>query len=340
MKMNEAQLKKIIDSKYWKECFDDNTESYYKLIDIYLYAENGDIGKEKGYEVHHIIPRSFYKKKGLSVDNSESNLIKLKPSEHYMAHYYMSKCAKKLIKRSMVYALHLMTQTATKRHCEFSAEQFSIMYEEAKSEFVKIQKIDCSLKHLSKEVRIAGFKKAMQNRSKNEAYKKQLSERMRGNKINKGNTKYNLEEINAITGLHNLGFTQQEISRYFPISNKTIKNQVEVAIKKYGKEKVLQYEEIAQPTRSQVFVYDKLLDNILSKTEAEQKEGVSDVTFLKRLQDENYRYCIIKTWSIADIYDFMFRLYQEDVTVIDRIKAEMERMKAINQGGENEDLHE
>ena len=87
----------------------------------------------------------------MSVDNSESNLIKLKPSEHYMAHYYMSKCAKKLIKRSMVYALHLMTQTATKRHCEFSAEQFSIMYEEAKSEFVKIQKIDCSLKHLSKE---------------------------------------------------------------------------------------------------------------------------------------------------------------------------------------------
>lgn len=331
MGMNEKQLKKIIDSEYWKECFDDKTESYYKLIDLYLYADNGDVRKEKGYEVHHIIPRSFYKKKGLSVDNSELNLIKLKPSEHYMAHYYMSKCARKVIKRSMVYALYLMTQTATKRHCEFSAEQFSIMYEEAKSEFIEIQKIDCSLKHISKEVRIAGFKKAMQSRSKNEAYKKQLSERMKGNKIGEGNTKYNLEEINIITGLHNLGFTQQEISRYFPISHKTIKSQVAVAIKKYGKEKVLKYEEVVHPIRNQMFVYDKLLDNIISKKEAEQKEGVSDNTFLKRLQDENYRYCVIKTWSIADIYDFMFRLYQEDRSIIDRIKKEMELMVKENE---------
>lgn len=37
---------------------------------------------------------------------------------------------------------------------------------------------------------------------------------------------------------------------------------------------------------------------------------------------------------------WLWRYYENDPGIIDRIKWEMERMKAINQGGENEDLHE
>ena len=41
-----------------------------------------------------------------------------------------------------------------------------------------------------------------------------------------------------------------------------------------------------------------------------------------------------------DFIHWLFRYYPKDPEIIDRIKAEMERMKAINQGGEDEDLCE
>lgn len=37
---------------------------------------------------------------------------------------------------------------------------------------------------------------------------------------------------------------------------------------------------------------------------------------------------------------WLYGYYIKDPQIIDRIKAEMEKMKAINQGGGNEDLHE
>ena len=320
----------IFYNKEWLECFDVNAEGYFDLVDLIM-ENDRDTKKESGYELHHIIPRSYYKKKNLKIDNSDLNLIKFTPSEHYMAHYYMCKCAKPLMKRSMVFALHMMTSTATKRKCKFTAEQFARMYEESKLEIAKALKIDCNLKHISAEKRHQGFIKAMKNRSQNEQYCKYLSDRMKGNKLGEGRTKYNLQEINAITGLHNLGFTQAEISRYYPIAHNTIKTQVEIAIKKYGKDKVVPYEEVGQPDRNTVYVYDKLTDNIITKNEAEKKEGMSDYRFLRRLQTEDFRYCVIENYTIADMFDWLYRHYKEDPAIIDRIKAEMERMKEINQ---------
>ena len=320
----------IISTDAWDECFDDSSDSYYKLIDLLSSVETTDCKKESGFEVHHIIPRSYFQKKEIDIDNSENNLIKLTPSQHYMAHFYMSRCAKKIIKRSMVYALFLMTQTATKRKCEFTAEQFSVMYEEARNNFVELQKMDCALLHISREVRIAGLKKAMQKRSKNEAYREYLSQRMIGNKNGEGHLKYSLDEINAITGMWNLGFTYQEINRYFEVSPHTIKKQVERAKKKYGADKVDDLIPRKQPARNEVFVYDKLTDNILPKTEAEKIEGVSDNTFLKRLKNENYRFCIIETMSIADVFDAIFQEYKKDPAIWDRIKKELEEMEKCN----------
>jgi hypothetical protein len=321
----------IFETEEWKECFDPTAEGYLDLIELITDNER-DTKKEKGFEIHHIIPRSYFQKKEKEIDNSEINLLKLLPNEHYMAHYYMSKCAKKIIKRSMVYALHLMTITATKRKCKFSAEQFSVMYAEVKAEFSKVQKIHCSFHDLTAEQRHYGFVKAMKNRSNNAEYRKYLSDRMKGNKCGEGHLKYSLEEINAITGMYNLGFTYEEINRYFKISHHTVKTQVERAIKKYGAENVIPINENNENTgkRATVYVYDKLLDNIIPKTEAEKREGVSDNTFLKRMQKEDYRYCITERVSIADIFDWLYPLFCEDPAIIDRIRVELEKMKEIN----------
>ena len=327
--MNE-KLQIIINSEYWKECFDNSTASYFKLIDLLLSAIEREIKKESGYELHHIIPRSFFKHKGLKVDDTKNNLIKLTPSEHYMAHYYMSKCANKIIKHSMVYALHLMTMTATMRKCDFSAEQLSIMYEEVKNDFIKIQKINCKFKDISKEKRAENFKRAMITRGKNKAYREYLSNRMKGNKYGEGHLKYSLTEINIITEMYNIGFTNNEINRYFKISHHAIKKQIEGAKKKYGRENVIDINPPTQKIRNEIYVYDKLLDNILKYTEAAEKEKISTTTFNKRLEDENYRYCIIETMNIADIFETLYQWYLNDEDIIKRLEYILKEMKRVN----------
>lgn len=42
---------------------------------------------------HHIIPRYFFKKNGVSVDNSPSNIAVLSVENHILAHYYLWKCS-------------------------------------------------------------------------------------------------------------------------------------------------------------------------------------------------------------------------------------------------------
>ena len=327
------KLQIIINNTYWTECFDNSTSSYYKLIDLLSSAIDRDVKKEKGYEIHHIIPRAFFKHKNLKVDDTKNNLIKLTPAEHYMAHYYMSKCANKIIKHSMIYALHLMTITATKRKCDFSAEQFSIMYEEVKINYAKMQKINCNLKNISKEKRAENLKKAMITRGKNKAYREYLSNRMKGNKYGEGHLKYSLNEMNIITEMYNVGFTYNEINRYFKISHHSVKKQIERAKKKYGEENVIDIILPKQKSRNEIYVYDKLLDNILRKTEAAEKEKISIATFSKKLEDENYRYCVIETMTIADIFETLHQYYLEDKNIIKRLVQILDRMVEVNSPG-------
>lgn len=38
---------------------------------------------------HHIIPRYYFKKRNLNIDNSSKNIVKLSPANHALAHYYL-----------------------------------------------------------------------------------------------------------------------------------------------------------------------------------------------------------------------------------------------------------
>lgn len=42
---------------------------------------------------HHIIPVMYYKHENISIDNTTSNRVVLKPSEHIIAHWYLSNCS-------------------------------------------------------------------------------------------------------------------------------------------------------------------------------------------------------------------------------------------------------
>lgn len=101
--------------KKLEECFIDN-EDFEKMMSIISVAKKRVLTQEEsiGTQVHHIIPRSYFKKKQLPIDNNDYNLVTLSKQEHALVHFYAWKCAKPIIKRSMSYTVHLMLGIFTK----------------------------------------------------------------------------------------------------------------------------------------------------------------------------------------------------------------------------------
>lgn len=67
-----------------------NDQYKYKYDNLISNAklENRGLDAEPNYEIHHIIPRYVFGRKGIDVDNSKENLVKLTVYEHILAHKY------------------------------------------------------------------------------------------------------------------------------------------------------------------------------------------------------------------------------------------------------------
>ena len=79
--------------EYFSE-FLDTTSSYYKkMIDLIDKNENMPKVVVKNRNLHHIVPRFYWKRKNLPVDNSMWNFVSLSIGDHFLIHYYMDKCA-------------------------------------------------------------------------------------------------------------------------------------------------------------------------------------------------------------------------------------------------------
>lgn len=85
------------------KCFVDN-EFLDKYIDIVcsVYEPCDDMEK------HHIIPRMVFKKYGITLDNSDENIVLLPYMKHVLAHYYLSKCTCSDIKYKNLYAMAII----------------------------------------------------------------------------------------------------------------------------------------------------------------------------------------------------------------------------------------
>lgn len=81
MKQKLLETNLFIDNEYF--------EKYIELI------VNNRVAYSKGKtNRHHIIPKYYYKDKGLDIDNSEENIVTLLYKDHILAHYYLSMCSK------------------------------------------------------------------------------------------------------------------------------------------------------------------------------------------------------------------------------------------------------
>lgn len=67
---------------------------------------------ESGH-IHHIIPRCWFVKKGLKVDDSESNTVKLSIEQHTLVHKLAALCACDLIKNGMKHAAYRLANSPT-----------------------------------------------------------------------------------------------------------------------------------------------------------------------------------------------------------------------------------
>lgn len=76
---------------------------------IELINSNKQTTKEKyKHQEHHIIPKSCYKINGLTVDNSNDNLVYLTHYDHLLAHYLLYKCSKYPFKQQCALACKLI----------------------------------------------------------------------------------------------------------------------------------------------------------------------------------------------------------------------------------------
>lgn len=109
--MENENLETLINLR--NKCFNKSSQVFKNMMNIILAAYPRGLVKEKGYELHHIIPRSVFKKLGLKVID-ESNLVKLTYSEHTLVHYYASLCAADKHKKSLTYAFRMMLKYINK----------------------------------------------------------------------------------------------------------------------------------------------------------------------------------------------------------------------------------
>ena len=163
----------------FEEAFDEmfpnkNNEYYRKYIELIDYAKSEEYELQEYYEKHHIVPRSFYEKKHMSIDNSDDNLVALNLQDHFMAHWYITKCCVQKMKRSMEYAVVLMSNMV---NCKTNREDTAI----AKAVAFALSKVDKMKIPVSEETR----RKISESKTGiifTEEHRKKLSESKTGEK--------------------------------------------------------------------------------------------------------------------------------------------------------------
>ena len=157
------------------EMFPNKTNEYYrKYIELIDYAKSEEYELQEYYEKHHIVPRSFYEKKHMSIDNSDNNLVALNLQDHFMAHWYITKCCVKKMQRSMEYAVVLMSNMV---NCKTNMEDTAI----AKAVAFALSKVDKMRIPVSEETR-KKISEAMSGKVFTEEHKKKISEALTGEK--------------------------------------------------------------------------------------------------------------------------------------------------------------
>ena len=173
----------------WENYFDTISE-YWKKVEK-IYEENESFPKKvvKERNLHHKFPKSFSKKDGTEIDNDEDNLVSLSLADHFRAHFYLWKCAKKGYRGMMARAFTLMRKKAVVYATDETIEQIAKDYEEAMRDAFEVMSKAMKGKHHSAETR-----KKISEGNKGKHYsdeaKKKMSEAHKGIQAGEKNPNY------------------------------------------------------------------------------------------------------------------------------------------------------
>ena len=81
---------KILNTNYFE-----NNIFLDKYCNLILEEKNKNIKKDFNTNIHHIIPKCFFKITKQNVDETKDNKVVLSIKKHILAHYYLCKCCKK-----------------------------------------------------------------------------------------------------------------------------------------------------------------------------------------------------------------------------------------------------
>lgn len=113
------------------ENFLDTSNEYFpKILEILNKDEPNEC-----FEKHHIIPKIYFKKNNLKVDNSKNNIKKLTPVDHFLIHYYYSKAALPEYLLNLCFSVNRMKKQSEKDYIEDSK-----LYEENKKTLSNLRK--------------------------------------------------------------------------------------------------------------------------------------------------------------------------------------------------------
>lgn len=205
--------------------FDTESEYWQRVLDIFAANETYPKKKTKGRELHHKFPRSFSKKLGEDVDNTEENLISLSPADHFRVHYYYYLLANKGYRQPMALAFQLMVRSPSKQISPATMEEMAFDYEELRREAI-VARADAIKKWSKNNPEAVKLKNEHIKESQNKpevAQKKSKS--MKGKNAGSANGMYG--KSTAIKG-HSCTdwMTEEEVDRWKNAISKTLTGRV------------------------------------------------------------------------------------------------------------------
>lgn len=91
------------------DVFDIESEYYKEMMNIIIYSK---LNKPEKGNIHHIIPKCYYKHYNMEIDNSISNTVLLTWENHKKVHNLAYKCAKHFwLKNKLAFACHRFGDT-------------------------------------------------------------------------------------------------------------------------------------------------------------------------------------------------------------------------------------
>lgn len=100
------------------------TDSIYLDKYVSLISNNESNKHLKGYQRHHIIPKYYFSTYDMPIDESLTNVVNLKYSDHILAHYYLWQCSSSAyFKYANAKALQFICKDTKFQDLEFLSEE-------------------------------------------------------------------------------------------------------------------------------------------------------------------------------------------------------------------------